>query len=112
MSYAALIIHDGKIEDIIYKCFLFFFSLCPRAQSICGSSTETPELGGMLWGFFCTLQIEAYFHSAGIIGRRCSSSQQGIIKFILITQQEPGRALILVPVHFDGGEGGKTAEPP
>lgn len=30
-------------------------------------------------------QIEAYFYKAGIMGRHSNSSQQGIIKFILIT---------------------------
>lgn len=62
-----------------------------------------------VWCFFAP-QIVAYFYKAGIMGRHSNSSQQGIIKFILITQQEPGKALILVPVLLD--RGAKTAEPP
>lgn len=44
------------------------------------------------------------------MGRHSGSPQQGIIKFILITQQEAGKALILVPVHCV--RGAKTAKPP
>lgn len=39
--------------------------------------------------------------------RHSNSSQQGIIKFILITQQGEDKALIFIPVPLD--RGAKTA---
>lgn len=70
-------------------------------------STETSELRGTV----CFApQIETYFYKAGIMGHHSNSSQRGIIKFISITQQEAGKALILVPVPLD--RAAKTAKPP
>lgn len=76
-------------------------------MSICDPTFPTSELRSEV----CFApQIEAYFYKAGIMGRHSNSSQQGIIKFILITQQEPEKALILVPVLLD--RGARTAQPP
>lgn len=59
-------------------------SVVPCVQT--QKNIRAPECG-LCFVFFLALLIEAYFYKAGITGRHGNSSQQGAIKFILITQQ-------------------------